>query len=67
MTEKPGQYGQPPPTIASLKRECHRLIEQVAQRPGAVKLLTGIRDQARVFANYKITRTYRRAKHACRG
>jgi hypothetical protein len=68
MTEQPGSYiDQPPPTIGELKRDCHRLIEQVAQRPGAIKLLLGIRDQAMIFSQYKANRDYRRAKNADRG
>lgn len=62
MTETPGQYTttpEPPPTVATLKAECHALIEQVARRPGAIKLLTGIRNQAQIFSQYKAQRTYR--------
>ena len=44
-----------------LKRQCHQLIEAIATRPGAVKLLQGILDQARVFAQYKSDRKFRPA------
>jgi hypothetical protein len=65
MSERPGDYTtQPeqPPTIASLKRECHRLIEVVSRRAGAIKLLLGIRQQAQMFADYKANRNYQRLK-----
>jgi len=40
-------------TIAELQREAHRLIDQLAYRPGAAKLLLGTLIQLRMFANYK--------------
>ncbi len=39
-----------------LLRECRHLLIKVAQRPNALKLLTGVRDQLRVFAEYKAGR-----------
>jgi hypothetical protein len=65
MTEQPGNYttqSEQPLTIDSLKRKCHGLIEQVARRPGAIKLLLGIRLQAQMFADYKANRSYQRLK-----
>jgi len=40
-------------TISELKTEAHRLIDQLAYRPGAAKLLLGTLVQLRMFANYK--------------
>ena len=40
-------------TIAELKTEAHRLIDQLAYRPGAAKLLLGTLLQLRMFTNYK--------------
>ena len=40
-------------TIAELQREAHRLIDQLAYRPGAAKLLLGTLVQLRMFADYK--------------
>lgn len=49
-----------PPTTESLRLEAHRLIDVVARRPGAVKLLEGVLVQLRLFAAYKANRSYRR-------
>ena len=43
-------------TIAELQREAHRLIDQLAYRPGAAKLLLGTLIQLRMFADYKSDR-----------
>lgn len=59
MTETPDSYNTSDPD--SLRKECHQLIEQIAYRPGAVKLLIGLRDMAQTFANYKANRTHRSA------
>jgi hypothetical protein len=59
MSESPGRYNHPEqPTIGELKTEIHRLVEQVAKRPGAAKLLIGIRNQTRIFASYKANRNW---------
>lgn len=44
------------PTVAELKRQCHALIEVVAKRPGAIKLLQGVLNQLQIFAQYKANR-----------
>lgn len=48
-----------PPTIASLKSECHALIEVVSRRPGAIKLLVGVRNQLIMFSQYEANRDNR--------
>lgn len=45
-----------PPNLQTLKQECHRLIEAVARRPGAMKLLLGTLLQLQMFADYKSNR-----------
>jgi len=60
MTEQPGDYSPRSPDLLALKLECHRLVEQIAKQPGAIKLLLGLRDQARIYAGYKQTRIYAR-------
>ena len=49
----PPDRASTPPTIAELQREAHRLIDQLAYRPGAAKLLLGTLQQLRMFADYK--------------
>lgn len=44
------------PTIAELKIDCHRLIEAIARRPGAIKLLLCAQRALRTFADYKTNR-----------
>lgn len=41
------------PTLAQLRAECHRLVDAVARRPGAMKLLLGVHRQLLMFAAYK--------------
>ena len=45
-----------PPNLQTLKQECHRLIEAVARRPGAMKLMIGVQRQLQMFAAYKVDR-----------
>lgn len=40
-----------------LLRECRQLLAEVAQRPNSLKLLAGVRDQLRMFAEYKAGRS----------
>lgn len=47
-----------PVSVAELKQECHSLIEAVARRPGAIKLLLGVRGQLLLFSQYKANRDY---------
>lgn len=56
MSDPSDSYPNAPPTLLELKRECHDLIEQVARRPGAIKLLLGTRNQLRLFSQYKAGR-----------
>lgn len=44
------------PSIAALKLECHRLIEAIARRPGAIKLLLGAKAALATYAAYKANR-----------
>jgi hypothetical protein len=46
--------------LAQVKRECHRLIEIVATRPGAMKLMIGVRNQLKLFSQYKANRDFSR-------
>lgn len=41
------------PELPALKRECHRLIEQIARRPGPIKLLLIARNALQPLAQYK--------------
>jgi hypothetical protein len=67
MTERPGNYtAKPPPTVAQLKSEIYALVELVSRRPGSVKLLLGLRQQALIFSQYKQNRSYRRVSSADR-
>lgn len=43
-------------SLNQLKLECHQLIEQVARRPGAAKLLLGIKGTLEMYASYKANR-----------
>jgi hypothetical protein len=45
--------------LSSLKCECHRLIELVARRPGAIKLLQGAREVLLIYSAYKPNRSHR--------
>lgn len=47
-----------PPTLSQLKDECHRMLDRVARRPGAMKLLLGVQRQLQLFAGYKANRRY---------
>lgn len=40
----------------ALLNECRRLLIEVSKRPNSLKLLTGVRDQLRIFAQYKVGR-----------
>jgi hypothetical protein len=42
-----------PPTISELQKEAHSLINELAYRPGAAKLLDGVLRQLRTFTAYK--------------
>jgi len=59
MTEQPGSYtGQPERTaprmsVPALRSECHRLIELIARRPGAAKLLSGLLPLLKMYSLYK--------------
>ncbi|MBD2072412.1 hypothetical protein H6F86_00490 [Phormidium sp. FACHB-592] len=44
------------PTLAQLRTECHRLLEVVSRRPGAMKLLLGVHRQLTLFGGYKANR-----------
>jgi len=61
MTEQPGSYTvQPEPlSVPALRSECHRLIELIARRPGAVKLLNGLLPQLKLYSQYKANRRKR--------
>lgn len=37
-----GDSGDASPNLEALKRECHQLVEAIARRPGAIKLLQGV-------------------------
>ena len=50
------QPQESPQSLQTLKQECHRLIEAVARRPGAAKLLLGTLLQLQMFAAYKVDR-----------
>ena len=41
------------PEVEEVRRECYRLLAVIAKRPGAAKLLTGVRDDLRIYAGYK--------------
>jgi predicted metal-dependent HD superfamily phosphohydrolase len=51
------------PTIAELQKEAHSLINELAYRPGAAKLLDGVLRQLRTFTAYK---SHRRGQMAAR-
>lgn len=51
------------PTVAGLKKDCHYLIEAIAKRPGAIKLLFGAKATLRTFAAYKSNRNLTRRNH----
>ena len=53
----------PPESLLELKRECHRLIEVIATRPGRIKLLLGARQMLTTFAAYKMNRDFSQRKH----
>ena len=40
-----------------LLRDCRHLLAEVSKRPNCLKLLTGVRDQLRIFAEYKAGRS----------
>jgi|GEM_PF-4333115 len=42
--------------VGLLKAECHSLIEAIARKPAAVKLLKGARSALQTFAQYKSNR-----------
>jgi hypothetical protein len=48
-----------PPTLSQLKAECHRLLELVSRRPGAMKLMIGVHRQLQLFSAYKAKRPVR--------
>lgn len=65
MSQKPGCY-QPNASNYhrdDLKRECHQLIEEIARRPGYLKLLAGVKDYLAISAQYKASRAYGRRKN----
>lgn len=72
MTEKPASYQvqdamveDPPSAIAErdkLLAECQRLLFQVSRRPGAIKLLIGVKGQLKMFSAYKSNRVSRKSK-----
>ena len=45
-----------PPELKRLLLDCQRLLRVVASRPGAIKLLLGVRYQLELFAGYKANR-----------
>ena len=45
-----------PPELKRLLLDCHLLLEVVASRPGAIKLLLGVHYQLELFAGYKANR-----------
>ena len=51
-----------PPTAAKLERECHRLIRQIARKPGRVKLLMGALAALQMYSDYKTNRTWVRTR-----
>lgn len=55
MSEKPTPNSQHI-TLNVLRLECHRLVDVVSRRPGAMKLLLGVRSQLLLFAGYKSNR-----------
>lgn len=38
---------------ATLLCECHQLLERIARRPGAIKLLMGAKSALKTYAQYK--------------
>ena len=50
-------------TLAQLRAECHRLLDVVACRPGAMKLMIGVHRQLQMFAAYKANRCSRSRPH----
>lgn len=40
--------------------ECHQLLEHIARRPGAIKLLTGAKSALKTYAQYKANRRQER-------
>jgi hypothetical protein len=67
MSEQSGQYlplSQNPKDLSNsevglLKAECHSLIEAIARKPAAVKLLKGARSALERFVGYKSNRNTR--------
>jgi hypothetical protein len=37
----------------ALLAECHQLVNQIARRPGAIKLLSGAKSALELYAQYK--------------
>ncbi len=58
MSEEPGNYSQAFQTIGGLKQECYRLIDVVARRPGAIKLLLGCKEMLTTLSEYKANRKF---------
>lgn len=59
MSEQPASYTvqtQAAPELPALRSECHRLIELIARRPGAAKLLAGILPLLKLYSQYKAKR-----------
>jgi hypothetical protein len=56
MSDRTPQPHSPYPTLAQLRTECHRLVEVVSHRPGAMKLMIGVHRQLTMFAAYKANR-----------
>ena len=67
MSEQSGQHlplSQNPKALSNseanlLKAECHLLIETIARKPAAVKLLKGARSALKMFVGYKSNRNTR--------
>lgn len=67
MTDTPGAYqvhpstapDTPPPTIGELRTQAHALVEQLARRPQAIRLLGAAVVSLGSIAQYKATRRQR--------
>ena len=56
MSDRTPQPHSPSLTLAHLRAECHRLVDVVSHRPGAMKLMIGVHRQLQMFAGYKANR-----------
>jgi hypothetical protein len=59
MSDRTPQPHSPYLTLAQLRAECHRLVDVVSHRPGAMKLMIGVHRQLQMFAGYKANRRSR--------